>query len=355
LGVPTKKIYFLPKMKLNLSFLTGAASLAALLSGAIADSAVTDPVGYITLNVPGTANPAAPKVSYQGASLVRETIYAGSPVSGVGNSATFAASSFTTVFGLNALNQPAYYVEIASGPDAGVWTDITATTGGNVLTLADAIGAKFTSTVTVKIRKHHTVASVFGDNTVSNPLTLQGGEDNTSADLVELVSSTATKQIIFNTEENAWFAGSTASNEQIIAPGDGIKLTRRGATKTITQVGHVKTGQTVLAIESGVNLVATPLAVPTIGTTAAPLPFNFNNSALRPGLTSGEDNTTADLILQLDSAGAATQIIYNSEEDGYFAGANPVGTTSIPEGTSLRIFHRGPAFNWTVPAVLIAP
>jgi hypothetical protein len=341
-------------MKLNLAFLTGA-SLAALVTGAFADSATTDPVGYVTMNIAGTTNPASPKVSYVGTSLVTPTIFSGSPVSGSGSTANFAANAFSVTFGLNSLGQPTHYVEITSGPNAGVWTDITASTA-NSLTLHDAIGGLFTSTVTVKVRAHHTVSSVFGNNTPANPLTLNGGVDNTQADLVELVNSTGTKQIFFNTDEDAWFNGPLNSNDQIIAPGEGIRITRRSAAKTITQVGHVKLGQTVLTVEPGVNLLSSPLAVPTSGTVSTPVTFDFNNSNLRAsGLIGGVDNTVADNILQLDANGNATDLIFNTDEDGYFAGPNPVGANNIPEGTSFRLFHRGSGFNWIVPAVLVAP
>ncbi len=345
-------------MKLNLSFFTGTASLAMLISGAFADSAVTDPVGYVTLNIPG-GTPTAPKVSYLGATLVNPTIYAGAPTSSTGpNNATFAANSFTTTFGLNSLAQSMYYVEIAASSvpaDVGLWTNITASTT-NSLTLADAIGAKMATATQVKIRLHHTMASVFGDASVGNPLKLIGGPDNSSADLVELISPAGSNELFFNSEEGAWFSGSTPSNEQVIAVGDGLRVRRTGAATSFVQVGHVKTGPTTVLVEPGTNLITGLLAVPTTGTTATPLPFDFTNSGLLlSGLTGGADNSVADIITRISSTGVATDIFYNSEEGGYFSGSDPAGNIQITEGTSIRIFHRGPAFNWTVPAVLIAP
>ena len=109
-------------------------------------------------------------------------------------------------------------------------------------------------------------------------------------------------------------------------------------------------------VEIGVNLITVPTAVPTVGTVASPLPFNFDNSGLlASGLTGGLDNSDADVILQLSSTGAPTESIYNVDNGGFYSGATATGTVLLPEGTSIRLKHIGPAFTWKVPAVVIAP
>lgn len=345
-------------MKLNLTILTGITA-ASLLSGVFATDAVTDPVGYITLTVPGGSNPT---ISYLGTSgMVNPTTYGGTPTGNNGASQVdFAANSFTGgAFGDNSLGQPFYYVEISDSSvpgDIGLWTDIDSNTTDS-LTLVDPIAAKFSvAGVKVKVRKHLTLAQVFGDGTLANPLKLTGGVDVNSADLVEFVNFLGTTVNFFNTEEEAWFSGATASNERVIAPGDGLRVSRRGAATTVSLVGNVKTGITQVAVEPGVNLISSTLAVPTSGAVGSPIPLDFDNSNLiASGLVGGVDVNTADNILQISGLGATTDLIYNTEEEGYFAGATNVGTNVIAEGTAIRLFHRGAGFSWKIPAVLIAP
>jgi hypothetical protein len=336
-------------MKHNVSLITGALLIAAA-AGSYAQTAVTDPVGYITMNVTGTANPAAPAISYVGASLVNAVQYAGTAVGGAGTTATFAAASFTVdAFGLNSLNEGKFYVEITSGPNAGVWTDIR-DNDATTLTLLDSIGAQINGQ-TVKIRQHHTVSSLFGDG-VANPLKLQGGADTSAADILELISPAGTTQIFFNTDENSWVAGANLVNDKVIAPGEGIKIRRRGVTTPIVLVGHVKTGQTVLPIEQGTNLIAVPRAVGsafTFGGTGT-----SNSNLLGSGLTGAADTSAADVISQLTGV-TLNQIFYNTDEGAFFTGATNADNFPIPEGTALRIQRRGPAFNWKVPAEIIAP
>jgi len=331
-------------MKNHLSFIIGALALAAA-AGSNAQTATTDPVGYITLNVTGTATPSAPAISYVGASLVNAVQFAGTATGGAANTANFAAGSFTAgAYGLNSLGEGKFYVEITSGPNAGVWTDITANTATD-LTLLDPIGAQINGQ-TVKVRQHHTVASLFGDNG-ANPLKLQGGADTSEADILELIRPTGTTQIFFNTDENSWVAGAVLVNDKTIAPGEGIKVRRRGATTPIVQVGHVKTGKTVLPVEQGTNLIAVPRAVGSA--------FTFSSSnLLESGLTGGADISEADVITQLTGT-TVSQIIYNTDEAAYFAGATNANNFQIPEGSALRIQRKGAAFNWAVPAETIAP
>ena len=332
-------------MKHNISLITGALLIAAATGAKAQTTATTDPVGYITANVTGGTN-TTPGISYLGASLVNKIEYAGTATGGSGTSATFAASTFTAgAYGLNTLNEGKFYVEITTGANAGVWTDIRGNTD-TTLTLADAIGGLF-SGQSVKIRAHHTVSSLFGDN-VGNPLKLTGGIDTASADVLELVSPTAVTQLFFNTDENSWVAGATLANDKVIAPGEGVKVRRRSAAAPIVWVGHVKTGKTVLPVEAGTNLVAVPRAV---GSS-----FTFATSGLlASGLTGGVDTAGADVITQLTGANVS-QIIYNTDEAAFFSGATNADTFPIPEGTAIRILRKGTtAFNWVIPAETIAP
>ncbi len=352
-------------MKTKLSLLLSAFSLASMTGAMAQNSATTDPVGYITANVKG-GTPASPGISYVGASLVNKIEFTGTATAGAGTSATFPASSFAaSAFGLNDLlpvvqAQGAYYVEITSGPNAGVFTDIVATPSANTLTLLDPIGAQINGQ-SVKIRKHHTIASLFGDDTASNPLQLTPGISAASADTLEIVSPAGSKLFYYNTDETSWVAGSQLSNNRTIAPGEGLKVRRKGVAVPIVWVGHVKTGQTVIPVETGVNLVSVPRAV---GATATGSVFTYGNSGLRSsGLTGSGSALNADIITTLNvvatpggSPTASLNVFFNTDEDpaGFFAGSIPFDTNPLNEGTAIRILRKGAAFNWVVPAETIS-
>jgi hypothetical protein len=148
-------------MKHSSSLLTGAL-FVAVATGAFAQTAVTDPVGYITLPVTGGGTNAIPALSYVGASLVNKIEVSAVTAASNGTTINFAAGVLPAAgtYGLNSLGKPSYYVEIATGPDAGKWTDIQSNAATS-LTILDNLGTQ-ASTQTVKIRKHHTISSLFG-------------------------------------------------------------------------------------------------------------------------------------------------------------------------------------------------
>src|SRR4030095_2268995 len=91
-------------------------------------TATTDPVGFITLNVAGTSGGAASAVSFKGLSLTRAIEYQGSAETVgtntlVDNEATWTDNQFNGSNGK-------YFVELASGTNAGATFDIQATSAG---------------------------------------------------------------------------------------------------------------------------------------------------------------------------------------------------------------------------------
>lgn len=123
------------------------------MSGAFADTATTDPVGYVTTSI-ATANNSE---TFIGASLYNPVIYAGVVTAVGANSITVGGTPFT----LNQFNG-SYFVEITNGTGEGMWTDISeiAPTTSSITTL-DNLASKITAnTTTIKIRQHHTVESL---------------------------------------------------------------------------------------------------------------------------------------------------------------------------------------------------
>ena len=354
-------------MKHKVSLLTGA-FLAVAASGVFAQTAVTDPVGYITLPVTGGGTNSSPKLSYVGASLVNKIeVAAVSTAAGTNTTAEFAAGVLPAAgtYGVNSLGQSNYYVEIASGANAGVWTDIVSNTATSI-TLLDPIG-NIAHSQTLKIRKHHTIASLFGATAATVQLK-QGVSIGTADELLVVENPTANiaKSFFFSSDDadfdgnaDGWvFANGNPAADYVIAPGVGVKVSRKDtAAVNIIQVGHVKTGPTVLPVETGLNLISVPRAVGSA--------FTLDNGALlSSGLTGGVSVGTADELQELFS-GAPLNFFYSTDDadfdgnaDGWVNSANGNPLTAnqkqLPEGTGVAIKRKGAPFNWVVPAESIA-
>lgn len=335
-------------MKVKLSLLAGVVSLAAV-TGAFAQTAVTDPVGYITLNVSGGGSTAAPVLSYIGATLVNKTEFSGPYTASGQSSLTFADGSFTAGQFDAAAGVPQYYVEITSGANAGVWTDIVSNTA-NALTLADDISGLAGASGSAVIRKHHTIASLFG---AENSAGFLGGADVASADELQVIDAATQSQttIFYSTDDlnSGWVtsAGQPAGNF-IVPPGVGIKVSRKAADPLpIIQVGHVKTGQTWLPIEQGINVLNVPLAT---GVTLG------NSQLSESGLTGGADIAGADEVGTID-AGVFTSYFFSTDDlnSGWVTAAGAGAADKLlAEGTGFRVIRKSPAFNWKAPAQQIA-
>jgi uncharacterized protein (TIGR02597 family) len=332
-------------MKTSLKLITSVASFAALLTGAFAQTtAVTDPVGYITMPIT-QASGGAPGVSFIGATLVNKVEYqAAVAIAGSGSSITLPSSAGP--FGLNSISQPAFYLEITSGPDAGKWASI-ASQAGNVLTLSDPIGGSATVGTSVVIRKHHTFNSVFGSTEAT--LTVHGGVDLNSADEVQiLIPGSGPVSYFYNLDDLnpiGWtnVGSGLLAGDEVIAPGDGLKVIRRNpAVKpSIVQVGHVKTGPTQFFVDDGVNIITIPLSTG----------FAANEAQyLATGLLGGIDQSAAD-VFEIFAGGVGTS--YFQSTDDLNPGLLP-GNVAAPEGTSVRINRQaGGEFMIKFPAQVI--
>jgi hypothetical protein len=118
-------------------------------------------------------------------------------------------------------------------------------------------------------------------------------------------------------------------------------IRRAGAASGVIQVGHVKTGKTDLPVEPNFNFIAIPRATP----------VKLSESGLEAsGVKGGVDLATADNIVDL----------FNNTPTTYFFSTDDLNPGWLPsdgnlrEGTAVRYFRRGAAYNWTVPAQPIA-
>ncbi len=353
-------------MKTNLSILTGVASLAALMQGAVAQSATTEPVGYITVNV----NSAAAGLSFISPSLVNKVEYSGAistvTSSSIGVSGTpFSANQFAPVsitVGGTPTNFPAYWVEVTSGSNAGAWTNVSGNPTTSAVNTEDDMDVFANPGDTIRIRKHVTINDFFGSG---NAAGLIGAADPSQADSVRILNPTtkAVKKYFFYDD------GSTATwvSEDFdevgslpIEPGQGLFVVRKtGATAlSFTFTGHVKTGPSKLTVDPGINVVSVQRAV---GTNFKLPDSGLNSTTSATGVTGAADISAADVLRVPQSNGTlkkyffyddgATKTWVDENFDDVVAAAQ-----ELKEGTSFIVLRNfGAAFPWTVPAESIAP
>ena len=335
-------------MKNKISLILGAVSLAATL-GAQAQTAVTDPVGYVTSTVAASSGAVRGETLY-GATLFNKVEFSGVVASAAGTTLNFSGAPFTAgAYGSK------FFIEITNGAGEGVYTDIVSNTANSVVTL-DNVSSFITATSTVKIRAHQTVSSVFG---ATNSAGLLAGATLDDADQIVLLDA-ATQQpkvVFYSTDEFSpgWIdSGLNSAAEEVIAPGQGVIIKRKAATSlSIVQVGHVKLGKTVVPVELGENVIAIPLAT---GVTV-------DNSGLGLTVTKGADLASADQLVVGTGANAFTTLFNSTDEfaSGWIdASLNPQGSFLLKEGTAVLLKNTAPsagnaAYNWTFPAQFVAP
>ena len=336
-------------MKNKLSLILGAVSLAATV-GAHAQTAVTDPVGYVTSTVAASSGAVRGETLY-GATLFNKVEFSGVVATVAGTTLNFTGTPFTAgAFG------PRFFIEVTNGAGEGVNTDIVSNTANSIVTLDDISGFITAGTSTVKIRAHQTVSTVFG---AANSVGLLAGASLDDADQIVLLDPVTQlpKVIFFSTDEFSpgWVdATLNPAADEIIAPGQGVIIKRKAATNlSIVQVGHVKLGKTVVPVEKGENIIAVPLAT---GVT-------IDNSGLGATVTKGPDLASADQVIVGNGLNSFTTLFNSTDEfsPGWIdASLNPQGTFLLKEGTAVLLKNTAPtvgntAYNWTFPAQVVAP
>jgi uncharacterized protein (TIGR02597 family) len=250
-------------MKYKLPLLVGLASLAALV-GVQAQTAVTDPVGYITASIaPNTAGSPSGADTLVAPTLIQKNEFAGATsVAPSGATASFASGVPVIAAG----DANGYYLEITSGPQAGWWSSLSGATTATTVTLENAFPAGLASGTATAVRKHNTLSTFLGAN---SPGLRTIDENNTSPDRVIILDPVAqsTSQYVYSTA----FYGPTAgfynevteafAGNKIIFPGTGV-IVRRLSTgaKSVVTVGYVKTTPTQIDIEKGDNILDAQLA-----------------------------------------------------------------------------------------------
>jgi hypothetical protein len=341
-------------MRRALSFLLPAATLvaAASMGSALAQTASTDPVGFITVSA-GGGSVAAPKFSLISPTLLRPVEWQGAATVN-GTTVTVTGTPWTAAqFGTNGQ----YFVEIATGATPGAWTDIQSN-GTNSLTTFDNLTAFAGANTTIRIRKHTKLVDFFG---TTNSAGFLGGTSLADSDEVTIYDGTsAATYFYYNASGNngvgaGWVdTGFNSASNVTIAPNQGIVIKRKAAsTLNFTSIGSVKTGNTLLPVSPGLNVIGTVAAA---GLTLATSGLYTGNVAT--GVKGGNSLTNADEVMLITANGTSVYFYYDGSDNGG-AGAgwvdarfNAAGTTPIFPGTSLVVTRKAPnvAFNWTQPS-----
>ena len=330
----------------------------------------SDPAGFITLTIAGT-NGSPPgttsKLSYLGLGMTQFVVKPGRVTSAVTNELVDANAAWATDQ-FNGANGP-HFIEITSGSFAGTIDDIVKTVGSTkkIYTANNLVSLGLPNIVnqTYRIRKHWTIAGVFG---AANAAGLAGGGSAATADNLLTFDPTGQKFTTYYYKNTGfggtgWRASTNASLDvsgTILDPDLGVIIKRKvGPTLSLKLVGQVKLGRTLIPIEPDNNIVAN----------VYPASITLTNSALftgnpTNGVVGGGSAATADNVLLFDTA-SQKYITYYYKTTG-FGGTGwrvstnasvDLGTTPIPLGQSFLIKRKASTlpFEWKAPQPFVSP
>lgn len=343
---------------LRFSLIASLASTFALPS-ATAQTATTDPVGFVTVGITAGTGTAKRNTLFSVPLLETEAIQG--QVSGV-----ITGVSSNTITNTNAgwvagaLSQPStpYLIQITSGAAEGRMFLISssANTGGAIAGAAntsttvtvsslDSAQVNLTSlgivngTDTYKIYACDTLSSFFGTPASTG---IQGGTSASNADTVVVVLNGSSSTYFYNTGVTParWsrvaFNSPSAENVALL-PFYGVQYSRLAASPlTFVVTGGVPTeGRKVSVKNSG----------PTLLSQYWPADSTLQSLGLNtlPGWLSGNNANSADTVV-LTSGGSASTFFFDGTNWRRVGFNNPVANnTAIGIGTTVQIFRRGTA------------
>lgn len=313
-------------------------------------------VGFEKITISGTGGSGPAKLSFGAMPLVPILQAAGSMSSASGT--TLADSTATWSNDQFNGSNGRHYLEIVSvhgsttASGVGTTYDIADTTAPGTLTLSRSLDSGVTAPLGYLIRKHWTLAAVFG---VTNDSGLQGGTA-TTADQVHVWNKTGYDIYYYQT---AGIGGTgwrktgdqtTDASGTVIDPSNCL-ISKRGqsASTTVTVLGAVKTGATRYDITPGYNLVPNPNA---LAMTLASCGLYTGDAGTG---VAGGTAASADQVLLWNGSGYDTYYYQTSGIGG--TGWRKTGdqttdasTATIAVGTSfiVRRLHGG-GFAWMIP------
>jgi uncharacterized protein (TIGR02597 family) len=325
-----------------IALLSGAALLSA--SSLLAQTATTDPVGYVTVTVNGTGGFGSEAFTYMGVPLHQPSDTAGA----ITGTAANTIISATSTWGVDAY--AGSYVLITSGTNEGVSSSIISNTATD-LTTADDLSSFLAGDETFRIHAYTTIADVFG---AANEAGLGGGTTAGSADTVLIQSGTGFKTYYYKTGGiggTGWRSSASPLTNEAgtpIAFGTGLIVVRKqSADIELTISGSVFGGDAITPVETAYNWKSASIPV---DTTLNGL-FGAANEA---GLDGGTAAGNADNIV-VPTAGGLLTYYYKTGGIGgigWRSSASPLtdeGATVIAVPGQMFLINRtgGVAFNLT--------
>jgi uncharacterized protein (TIGR02597 family) len=187
------------------------------------------------------------------------------------------------------------------------------------------------------------IAGLFGSSADANGILasgVKGGTASNNADGIQVYNGTSFSTYFFNTTLGYWVlvgGGTTNHNDLILYPDDGILLTRRGVTGTLTMSGRTAATKLLTKFPGGTANVVTvrfPVAT-TLGT------LNFG----APGTwLNGSSSSVADTVGLWN--GSRWILYYKNTSNRWVrnnGGSTDQSGVAIPAGHSIEVLKRGTA------------
>jgi hypothetical protein len=312
----------------------------------------TEPVGFTKLRIAGIRGTQTSAYSYVAINMVNPTSYRGSVTSKSSKSIVDAQANWTDGQ-FNGANGP-HFLEIVSGPSAGITTDIIATDAASKTIATDEdLSSVLAGGEQFRIRKHRTIGDVFGKNNESK---LNAGTSITPSDEVRLFNPVTQTFLsyYYNTASGGWRSSTdavadAASNQLYVDQGVSIRRKTAGDI-TLIVTGAVKLGQTLVPIGANSNLCADmyPAGTLTLGNCGI---YTGNTT----GLVGSSKLNSADEI-QIWNGSAFRRYFYKTGGTGGIGWRLSTNTkadassTQIPVGASIYVIRKNgrPPFNWKI-------
>ena len=331
----------------------GAATAAMMLAIASASSvfgavAVSEPFAGVAASFPGTDGTGS-KYTLFSPPVVRPIVTAGKATSINANvltdaNAIWANDQFNGVNG-------AHFVEF----DSGDVVNVLSTDGAaKSLLLAANIQGTVAPGVSYRVRKHLTIAAIFGPENAAG--LLAGGNASEADNILIAVPETQQTLTVFYSNvpefEGWYFADYSGAADYVVRPGQGLLVERKTSGNALLYLnGLVKNTATKLPVAEGYNLVGT-LKV----SSAIPLAdLNLYTAGSSTGIAGGFNYSSADNVLFISPSGATTTYFYSTVPGfvgWYDSTYTAAGTTLIAPGSAFLIHRKAGngVFTWTIPA-----
>lgn len=235
--------------------LTASIALLSMLPSTGHGQANTPPVGVIVYNLNNGTTTSV------GVPVFGEAVFSGRASTVTAN--TLSTTDATWTAGQFAQAGAPYFALILSGGQTGRCFLVTANTANSVtleVGSTNLIGDATTPAFSVaagdrfEIFPGDTLATLFGDGSVSNPVQLQKGTAVFSADTVQIFNGAKWVSYFFHSTNNCWVEASatgTSQNDKVLYPDAGLLIARRGPTTTIAIPGRAPATSLLTRIPGG--------------------------------------------------------------------------------------------------------